>query len=78
MQIVEKELIRFRHKTSTQNRPLDLKESRVLQGYLKTLVDLSKEQRDRVKEFDFDEMDTDELINLLQILIEKRKSSRRT
>lgn len=72
--IVEKELVRFRHKTGVQDRALDLKEARVLQGYLKTLVDLSREQRDRVKDFDFEEMDTEELINLLQVLIEKRKT----
>lgn len=71
--IVEKELVRFRHKTGVQDRALDLKEARVLQGYLKTLVDMSREQRDRVKDFDFEEMETEELINLLQVLIEKRK-----
>lgn len=78
MNIVEKELVRLRHKTSVSDRALDLKEARILQGYLKTLVDLSKEQRDRVKDFDFEQMDTDELITLLQVLIEKRKTNRNT
>ena len=74
LHIVEAELVRFRAKTKNQ-RSLDLKEARVLQGYLKTLVELSREQRDRAKDFDFASMEVDELLELMKVLIEKKRQT---
>lgn len=71
--IIQSELLRYAQK-SRSGRSLDLKEARVLQGYIKAMVDLSKENRERNRDEDFSKMSTDELIELLQVLIAKKQA----
>ena len=62
--ILNTELLRLKTKTAT-GRPLDATESRVLQGYIKSLYDLSREDRERAKEEDLSKLTTEELLALL-------------
>lgn len=73
LQIIQTELLRYSKKTQS-GKSLDLREARVLQGYIKSLVELSKESRERAKDEDFDKLSSQELEELLRILVEKRKS----
>lgn len=70
LETVAIELERF-NKKARNDRALDLKEARVLQGYLKMLVDLKKEKRDKDKDTDWSKMSREELIAAVQILIDK-------
>jgi len=74
LQVIQTEIVRFSSKTK-RGQSLDLKEARVLQGYIKALVELSRETRERVKDQDFSSMSDEELVNLLGALLEKRKST---
>jgi hypothetical protein len=57
------EVMRYRSKVS-QGRSLDLKEARVLQGYIKSMCELSKELRDRDRAAKLDELSSEELFVL--------------
>lgn len=72
LQIIQAELLRYSQK-SKSGKSLDLREARVLQGYIKAMVELSKENRERSKDDDFSKMSTEELTELLQVLIAKRQ-----
>jgi len=63
--IIELELVKF-HTKVRQGKSLDAIEGRLLNGYIRSLVDLLKEQRERDKENDLSKLTTDELISLLQ------------
>lgn len=65
LSILQTELIRFQQKTKHLNKQLTLAEARVLTGYIKALVELSKEGRERDKQQKFDDMGTAELIKHL-------------
>lgn len=64
LSILNAELIRFQAK-SREGKRLDLSEARVLTGYIKALVELSKESREREKQQDLGELSTAELIKHL-------------
>lgn len=51
---------------------LGLAEARVLQGYIKALVELSKESRERSKADDFSNLSDEELAQLAQTLLQKK------
>ena len=72
LSVIEVEIVRFRAK-SKQGRALELKEARVLQGYIKSLVELSKEARERAKGEDLSNLSDEELVNLVQAIIDKKK-----
>lgn len=61
---VQLELIKFKTKVSS-GRSLDSREAKTLQGYIKSLVELSKEDRDRNKDVDLGNLTTEELVALL-------------
>lgn len=67
LSIIADEIYRFK-KTSNSNKPLSLSESRVLQGYIKCLVDLSKEQREAHDGQDLANISNDELLKLIDKL----------
>lgn len=75
LNIIQMEIVKFSTKTK-RGQSLDLREARVLQGYIKSLVELSKEGRERDKEKDFSSMSDEQLIEMLQALMEKRKDAR--
>lgn len=62
--VVQKEVARYKT-TVERGHHLNLTEAKILQGYIKSLVDLSKEDRERVKDMDLSNMSTEELIKLL-------------
>ena len=64
LHVVQLEITKFKTKVS-QGRSLDSREAKTLQGYIKSLVDLSKEDRERVKEQDLSALSTEELLALL-------------
>lgn len=51
---------------------LGLAEARVLQGYAKSLVELSKESREQKKGGDLSNMSDDELLELVEVLRSKK------
>ena len=61
--IIGTELSRYRAKTA-RGASLELKEARALQGYMDTLVKLSKESREQAKYEDFANMSDEELLAL--------------
>jgi hypothetical protein len=64
LQVIQLEITKFRTKVAS-GRSLDSRESRTLQGYIKSLVDLSKEDRERTKDEDLSKLSTEELLALL-------------
>lgn len=70
LQIIELELVKFKTKVK-QGRSLDLKEGRLLNGYIKSMVELSKEDRERGKDADLSKLTTEEMIQLLQASLQK-------
>lgn len=64
LQVIQLEITKFKTKVA-QGRSLDSREAKTLQGYIKSLVDLSKEDRERLKEQDLSNLSTEELLALL-------------
>jgi hypothetical protein len=62
--VIQLEITKFKTKVA-QGRSLDSREAKTLQGYIKSLVDLSREDRERLKEQDLSELSTEELLALL-------------
>lgn len=53
--------------------PLDDKEARKLQGYIKSLAELSKEQREREKAADLSNLSEDELFEIAKSFLAKHE-----
>ncbi len=64
LQVIQTEIIKFKTKVQ-QGRSLDSREAKTLQGYIKSLVELSREDRERLKGEDLSKLTTEELIALL-------------
>lgn len=64
LQTLQTEVVKLKSKVQ-QGRSLDVKEAKVLQGYIKSLVELSREDRERTKETDLSELSTEELLRLV-------------
>lgn len=63
LRIIAKELDRYR--TITENeKPLAAPEARVVQGYMDTLIKLSKEARERARDQDLSELTDEEVLKL--------------
>lgn len=60
LEIVQIEIIKIRTKVRS-GRSLDSRETKVLQGYIKSLVELSKEDRERMRDMDLSDFTDDEL-----------------
>ena len=60
------------NKAISQGKTLGLAEARVLQGYIKALVELSKEERERAKGDDLSNLTDEELAELVQVLLNKK------
>ena len=72
MDIVDSELIRYKNKASS-GVFLDIKEARIVQGYMESLIKLSREMRESVKNSDFAEMSDGELARLASdVLVENK------
>lgn len=68
LSVIEKEIVQFRIK-SNQGKALGLKEARVLQGYIKSLVELSREARERDKDDEFENLPLDKKIETVQLML---------
>lgn len=64
LQVIEMEITKFRTKVSS-GRSLDSREAKTLQGYIRSLVELSKEDRERTRDVDLSKLTTEELLALL-------------
>lgn len=64
LQVIQLEITKFRTKVAS-GRSLDSREAKTLQGYIRSLVELSKEDRERAKEADLSKLSTEELIALM-------------
>lgn len=62
--VIQLEITKFKTKVA-QGRSLDSREAKTLQGYIKSLVELSREDRERLKEQDLSALSTEELLALL-------------
>jgi hypothetical protein len=62
--VIQLEITKYKTKVA-QGRSLDSREAKTLQGYIKSLVDLSREDRERIKEQDLSQLSTEELLALL-------------
>lgn len=61
---VQTEILRYKTKVA-RGQNLNPSEAKILQGYIKSLVDLSKEDRERAREADLSELSVDELVALM-------------
>lgn len=68
--IIGAELSRYLSKTS-RGITLDLKEARAVQGYMETLVKLSRESREAARAHDLSNLNDDELAQLAQQVLGK-------
>jgi hypothetical protein len=68
--IIDEQLIKIALKSRAPGSTLDEKEAKVLQGYIRSLADLSKEEREREKAIremgDLDKLTSEELLELGQ------------
>lgn len=64
LQVIQLEITKYKTKVA-QGRSLDSREAKTLQGYIKSLVELSREDRERIKEQDLSALSTEELLALL-------------
>lgn len=70
--VVGSEIIRLKWKTVKEANGLNTNEARMLQGYIRSLVELSKEAREREEDMDLANMSDEELIELVENLKKKR------
>ena len=70
--IIGAELARYRSKTS-KGVSLDLKEARVVQGYLDALTKLQREEREQSRAEDFSNMSNEDLLALAEELFGKTR-----
>ena len=68
--IIGAELAQYRHKVK-RGATLDLKEARAVQGYMETLVKLSKEEREAARSEDLSSLSNEELLQLATSLTNK-------
>jgi hypothetical protein len=61
---VRDEILRYKTKVA-RGQPLNAMEAKVMQGYIKSLVELSKEDRERQKDADLSDLSTEDLLKLL-------------
>ena len=73
LQTLSAEIVRFRNKSVRERTALTPNEARVLQGYIKSLVDLSKESREREDDNDLSKLSDDELLALVEGLRAKKE-----
>lgn len=64
LSVIQLEITKYKTKVA-QGRSLDSREAKTLQGYIKSLVELSREDRERLKEQDLSALSTEELLALL-------------
>lgn len=64
LKTIENEIIHYKTKVARGQR-LNAMEAKVLQGYVKSLVELSKEDRERQKDADLSDLSTEDLLKLL-------------
>lgn len=70
--IIAAELARYRGK-AMKGVSLDLKEARVVQGYLDSLTKLQKEEREQARSQDLSNLNDDELMQLAQQVLGSSK-----
>lgn len=68
LSVIQTEIVKFASKTK-KGQSLDLSEARVLQGYIKCLVDLSREHRERDKETDLSNLSDEDLATMVKGLL---------
>ena len=61
---VQTEILRYKTKVA-RGQSLNPTEAKIMQGYIKSLVDLSKEDRERAREADLSELSTEDLLQHL-------------
>lgn len=71
LSILSSEITRLKVKTA-KNEPLKHEEAKVLQGYIRSLVELAKEQRERDDSSDLANLSDSELLTLVDQLRTKR------
>jgi hypothetical protein len=74
LSVVATEVIKFKRKSMDPMKALDLSEARVLQGYIKSLVELCKEQREREEAMDLANKSDEEIVALVEKLRAMRKA----
>jgi hypothetical protein len=70
--IIATEITKFRGKVN-RGLTLTLPEARILQGYIKSLIDLSKEKRDQISDIDISKLSNEEIAQLLSKLMSAKK-----
>ena len=64
LETVQTEIARYKTKVH-RGIPLNAMEAKIMQGYIKSLVELSKEDRERARDADLSELSTEELLQVL-------------
>ena len=69
--VIHTEILKFRKKTNA-GQSLSPSEGRLLQGYIKALVDIARESRERDENADLANMSDDDLLKLVQTITAKK------
>lgn len=73
LNVISTEVARFSGKVRN-GKPLEEREARTLQGYVRALVELSREERERAKTEDLSRLTTEELAALVGISETEKKT----
>lgn len=73
LSVIATEIVKFKVKVS-KGQSLDINEGRLLNNYIKSLCDLSRETREREADMDLANMDDESLLSLVQKLQAKVKT----
>lgn len=77
MSIISYEMVRLKQKVMKDPmKGLDGKDAKILQGYIKSLVDLLREERERTDSADYANMSDEELLALFENLKKKKEIAR--
>lgn len=74
LSIISTEILQFKNIVN-RGKSLDLKQAKVLQGYIRALVELSEEARKRDDETDLSNMSDEDLIKMVETLKAKRQGN---
>jgi hypothetical protein len=73
LSIISTEIMQFKSIVN-KGKSLDMRQAKILQGYIKSLVELSRESREHADDKDFANMTDEELIKMVESLKAKQKT----
>jgi hypothetical protein len=73
MSVISAEIIKLKFKSGQDNKPLNQHDAKTLQGYVRSLTELAREQRAEDAAMNLDELSDEDLLALTTNLQQKKK-----